>query len=213
MTDREKILLPSIEAEQHQIREVLRCILHTIIFCRALGALKPQEVDCEILSNITFVKCGDREVDKRVEEKINQFYTWLDRHPGKRGQVSLLFYEKRRKAASWFGKQAEERLYWEQWVIDVSIVESLVSQEEQSSFTLQPVRQRRHSQLQTAVEDRLTLIVRTVNDRKDHIPPVVSPSAVTFPFDISITGEGGLSSTIESVKRMLMHGSPPPVLS
>ena len=112
-------------------------------------------------------------------------------------------------------------------VIDVSIVESLVSQEEQSSFTLQPgapplslvteavpflgnpvgscpgcsssdvgqtalctpaVRQRRHSQLQTAVEDRLTLIVRTVNDRKDHIPPVVSPSAVTFPFDISITG-------------------------
>ena len=33
------------------------------------------------------VKCGDREVDKRVEEKINQFYTWLDRHPGKRGQV------------------------------------------------------------------------------------------------------------------------------
>ena len=30
-------------------------------------------------------------------------------------QVSLLFYEKRRKAASWFGKQAEERLYWEQW--------------------------------------------------------------------------------------------------
>ena len=22
-----------------------------------------------------------------MEEKINQFYTWLDRHPGKRGQV------------------------------------------------------------------------------------------------------------------------------
>ena len=34
-------------------------ILHTIIFCRALGALKPQEVDCEILSNITFVSTAD----------------------------------------------------------------------------------------------------------------------------------------------------------
>ena len=28
----------------------------------------------------------------------------------------------------------------------------------------------------------------TVNEKRDHIPPVVSGSAVTFPFDITVAG-------------------------
>ena len=161
-------------------------ILHTVIFCRALGALKPQEVDCEILSNITFVStvvtvpccCSEPEAEGHAtiagpgcvqtltghgpacrlsvvtarwtsvwrRRSINSTPGWIDiLGRGARWtsqpcvtmssglpmaacmrfdaltsshadlQVSLLFYEKRRKAASWFGKQAEERLYWEQW--------------------------------------------------------------------------------------------------
>jgi hypothetical protein len=33
--------------------------------------------------------------------------------------------------------------------------------------------------------------VTAVNDKRDHIPPVVSASAVTFPFDIQVAGWGG----------------------
>ena len=50
------------------------------------------------------------------------------------------------------------------------------------------VRARRHTKLQTAVEEALLAVICAVNDKKDHIPPVVSPHLVTFPFDITITG-------------------------
>lgn len=50
------------------------------------------------------------------------------------------------------------------------------------------VRARRHAKLQTAVELLMTLILRTVNDKKDHIPPVTSAAVLTFPFEITIAG-------------------------
>ena len=34
----------------------------------------------------------------------------------------------------------------------------------------------------------MTLVVRTINEKKDHIPPVVSSAVLTFSFDISIAG-------------------------
>lgn len=33
------------------------------------------------------VQCGDDTVARKVEEKINQLCIWVDKHPGKRGQV------------------------------------------------------------------------------------------------------------------------------
>ena len=50
------------------------------------------------------------------------------------------------------------------------------------------VRERRHAKLQAAMEDVMTAIVRQVNDKKDHIPPVTSPAVLTFPFEITIAG-------------------------
>ena len=31
--------------------------------------------------------CGDPAVDKKVEEKITQLYSWVEKHPGKKAQV------------------------------------------------------------------------------------------------------------------------------
>ena len=50
------------------------------------------------------------------------------------------------------------------------------------------MRARRHAKLQGAVEEALLAIICAVNDKKDHIPPVVSPHLVTFPFDITVAG-------------------------
>ena len=49
-------------------------------------------------------------------------------------------------------------------------------------------RSKRSAALQAELEARLAEIVRSVNERKDHIPPVVSPATVTFPFEIAIAG-------------------------
>ena len=50
------------------------------------------------------------------------------------------------------------------------------------------VRSQRQARLQAALEDLLLTIVRIVNEKKEHIPPVVSANTLTFPFDISIAG-------------------------
>ena len=50
------------------------------------------------------------------------------------------------------------------------------------------VRGKRSAALQAELEERLAEVVRSVNERKDHIPPVVSPATVTFPFEIAIAG-------------------------
>ncbi len=52
------------------------------------------------------------------------------------------------------------------------------------------MRIQRSAALQADLEERLAEIVRSVNERKDHIPPVVSSATVTFPFEISIAGCG-----------------------
>ena len=46
----------------------------------------------------------------------------------------------------------------------------------------------RQVRLQAGVEEALSAIVQSVNDYKDHIPPVTSSHTLTFPFDINISG-------------------------
>ena len=48
-------LKPVFELEQHQVREVLRILLHTVIFNRALGPVKPVERDSELFE-VTWVR-------------------------------------------------------------------------------------------------------------------------------------------------------------
>jgi len=66
------------------------------------------------------------------------------------------------------------------------------------TFAVPAVRARRHAKLQTAVEEALLAIICAVNDKKDHIPPVVSPHLVTFPFDITVAGYACLCNSLAS---------------
>jgi len=48
-------------------------------------------------------------------------------------------------------------------------------------------RQRRHATLEAALRDVITQVLLIVNEKKDHIPPVLQPDLViSFPFEISI---------------------------
>lgn len=50
------------------------------------------------------------------------------------------------------------------------------------------VRAKRHAKLQASVEQLMTLVLRTINEKKDHIPPVTSAAVLTFPFEITVAG-------------------------
>lgn len=42
--------------EPLEVREVLRCLLHTILFNRALGPVALREVDSELFDGLTWVR-------------------------------------------------------------------------------------------------------------------------------------------------------------
>jgi len=89
--------LPLLKVEAHQVREVLRCLLHTILFHRALGLVRPRDVDMELF-DVTYVQCGDAKIERRVEEKVESFCSYVERRQQTAGQaafsaqVALSFY-------------------------------------------------------------------------------------------------------------------------
>lgn len=219
MANCETYTLPSIEAEPQQVRDILRCLLHTILFNRALGHVKPQEVDCDLL-DLSYVCVDDREVHTAVEGGIGDFCSSVEkRPPGVPAQVRLAFYERRQKA-SWFGT-ADERMYWEQWFIPLRI---LSHQEAlQRSMQAEAIGPRAGavrpatspSALSSCVSEAMGCITRCVSERRDAIPPVVSSAVITYPFDITATmrDPGRASFSLGNVKKMLLQTSPPPMIS
>lgn len=47
---------------------------------------------------------------------------------------------------------------------------------------------KRKGQLQAKLEEVLTDIVKRVNERKEHIPPVTSGILIPFPYEITVAG-------------------------
>ncbi|KAF4383671.1 hypothetical protein F8388_014171, partial [Cannabis sativa] len=63
--------------------EQFQGILHTILFHRALGLVRPKDADLELF-DITYVNL---EIEKKIEEKIKQFISWVEKHPNEKSQI------------------------------------------------------------------------------------------------------------------------------
>ncbi|XP_058069281.1 autophagy-related protein 101-like [Magnolia sinica] len=207
--------LKELEVEHFEIREVLRCILHTVVFHRALGLVRPKDIDSELFE-ITYVQCGDAELEKKIDEKIDQFIGWVEKHPNKKSQICLSFYEVvKAKQAAWFGNKIE-RSYWEQWYINLNVVNSKAHSNKSNHTKVVVVpgeraleeRSMRRAALEQALRDVLFQIINFVNEKKDHIPPVPNVEGVTFPYEITIPSSSDSSFGMDMFKRMLQTGHP-----
>lgn len=59
------------KVEEHQVREVLKCIIHTIVFNRALGHVSPRDMDLQLI-NISYVEVVDDDVERLVEQGLQR---------------------------------------------------------------------------------------------------------------------------------------------
>ncbi len=63
-------------------------------------------------------------MDALLESKISEFVAFIEKQKAQDiAQLRLSFYERRRRQAGWFMLQQEERLYWEQWCVNVAVVQ------------------------------------------------------------------------------------------
>ncbi|XP_052195920.1 autophagy-related protein 101 isoform X3 [Diospyros lotus] len=210
--------LEELEVEHFEIREVLRCILHTILFHRALGLVRPKDVDLELFE-ITYVQCGDMELEKKIDEKINQFIDRVEKHPNKKNQICLSFYEMKNKQATmtWFTNKVE-RSHWEQWYINLNVVQQPKvhsGKSHHSKLVVDPgessaleERSHRRAALEASLREVLFQIIKFVNERKDHVPPIPNLEGVSFPYEITISSSSDSAFGIDMFKRMLQTGHP-----
>lgn len=206
--------LKELEVEHYQIREVLRCILHTIVFHRALGLVRPKDVDLELFE-ITYVQCGDVELEKKIDEKIEHFMSWVEKHPNKKSQICLSFYEVKSKQPSWFTNKIE-RLYWEQWYINLNVTQHPrvhSGKSYHSKVVVDPgerdseERSMRRASLEASLREVMFQILKFVNEKKDHVPPI-SEGVLYFPYEISIPSSSDSAFGMDMIKRMLQTGHP-----
>ncbi|XP_078179971.1 autophagy-related protein 101-like [Carex rostrata] len=202
--------LKELEVEQFEIREVLRCILHTIFFHRALGLVRPRDVDCELFE-LTYVQCGVAEVEKEIEEKINEFITKVSKHPNRRNQICLSFYEMKSKQSAWSSSKTE-RVYWERWFINLQIINQRMNTKskhtrvgsDHGEFSLEEKKLHR-SALEASIRENLLRIIKFANEKMDHLPHIPPNfEGISYPYEIAILSSA--ESSLDILKRMLQTG-------
>ncbi|CAG8509009.1 18080_t:CDS:2 [Rhizophagus irregularis] len=178
-----------LTVDRTAVADILR-ILHTILFYRVFGNIKPKEVD---VLDITYSAIDDPEIEKKVDDNVDQFMRILETQGNQKGQIAVMFHEKRTKKA-WFSK-SEEEICWEQWAVTINTVICRTDGE-----TLR-IRKEMSAQLTTCFLN----IIRFINDKKDHIPPITTLEANPFPFQIVIPSTTDTWGTM--LKRMLADPS------
>ncbi|CAE6454238.1 unnamed protein product [Rhizoctonia solani] len=188
------------KVDRELTKELLRGLIHAILFHRAFGFVKPtsrDSLDVTLASpNTTTVvnstNCvryfqpaiDDIELSKQVDRKVDDFKKLLDDSPGlgtagrKRGQMMVVFSEVRTKAG-WFSS-AQEEVPWEEWTI---IVEAHSKQTVSRTATSQALAQALHK-----------IIVHTSSTHGREIVPAIRTVTNTLsPFPYSIKGKVGSS--------------------
>jgi hypothetical protein len=220
--------LPELTVESYQLREVLRCVLHTVLFQRALGLVRPREVASDLF-DVSYATCGDASAERLVEERIAKCCKAFESAVAKlarsgvgaasigggaqgqgatpvaRFQVCMGFYQRRVKQV-WFQK-SEEKVYWEQWQLPLAIVRPGL----QGELTNSAARAERQNALQHALVGCMERALELADAKKDHLPPVVSSDVVCFPFDITTPSAGDSSFGMDMLRKFVSQ-SPPSML-
>ena len=63
----------------YQVREVYRCVLHTILFNRAVGWVKPRDTECEVLSRVSYARIDDAALQRNVDKNVDALYAMIDK--------------------------------------------------------------------------------------------------------------------------------------
>ncbi|KAF8723661.1 hypothetical protein HU200_021621 [Digitaria exilis] len=188
-------------------------ILHTVFFHRTLSLVRPKDVDCKFLE-ITYVQCGLPELEKEIDEKIEQFIAWVEKHPNRRSQVCLSFFDEKSKNPGWFVNKTE-RIYWEQWFINLHVTSP--KRESNSSKGLTNIgwnalveTSSRHAALESSINEVLFQIINFANEKKDHIPAI--PDRI-FNHEIMIPRDDSSSDSVfgwntDVIRRVLNSGHP-----
>ncbi|RKP06958.1 hypothetical protein THASP1DRAFT_31231 [Thamnocephalis sphaerospora] len=172
MTTPKAELFPiELTTDRSLLKDVLRALLHTILFHRVFTNIRPMEVEA---LDTSYPAIDDPEIERAVEDKLRAFARHLDTTGLDTAQILVSFFEKRTKS-TWFSK-AEEHVCWEEWPIAITCV--------------RPRDERDQAYLKQAASAQLRKllagIVHTVETHREHVPAITTNEGNPFPYQITI---------------------------
>jgi autophagy-related protein 101 len=201
----EEHVLDMVVVPHYQVKEVARCLIHTILFNRAMGPLKTHEQYCDLF-DICYAKIDSIDIDRVVEdavERLSQSLRIVGNGTAK-GRIVVSFYEKKKRKAFFGITTTEDQVNWEQWIISIVVNRQKLS----NGADFAADRNRQARQTESLMTQRILQILTMVNEKKEHLPPVNlnSDKAMVFEFKIAIPK---LEEKAENwFTRMLQQGPP-----
>ncbi|KAK2993610.1 hypothetical protein RJ640_000270 [Escallonia rubra] len=110
-------------------------------------------------------------------------------------QICLSFYEVKSKQPSWFTNKVE-RLHWEHWYINLNVAQHPKTHSGKSHHSKVLVdpgdsaleeRSIRRAALVNISTGGFVSIIKFVNEKKVHVPPIPNLEGVSFPYEITIS--------------------------
>lgn len=189
--ERPPVFSLEVLADQSLLNDVLKGVLCTIFFHRLFTSFRPKTRE---LLDLTLPSFDDLELDKMIESHAATLLQSIEAGPSNltlsssiiksHGQLAVQFFEKRPRKASWFTK-AEEKVCWEQWLLNVTILSPRTESE----------RAKARRQIENQLQATILAIIITAGNKKDHVPPITTNDANPFPYTIVISPKGETWST------------------
>eukprot|EP01104_Vermistella_antarctica_P009624 TRINITY_DN2489_c6_g1_i1.p1 TRINITY_DN2489_c6_g1~~TRINITY_DN2489_c6_g1_i1.p1 ORF type:complete len:207 (-),score=41.36 TRINITY_DN2489_c6_g1_i1:76-696(-) len=181
-----RVSLDEIVVPRKWLIECLRCLVHTVVFHRAFGTVKPREVLVEPL-DLVYARVDSPGMESRIERQLADFEGKVLGDPSIQVAQVIMSWVEERETRNLFGMASKEAIRWEQWIFSFRLKDEGVSSESV------------HTDLQKA----LIYILRTVNDHKSHIPPVQSKEVMPFPFTMEWKFPGKSTESMFGLGKML----------
>jgi len=187
----ELIELDDLDVEAYQVKEVLKVLLHSIIFQRALGECGVRDSESDLF-DLAYVQCDSQPISQQVEAYAEAFSSAVDKAEAtRRAQICVSFVERRSRTS--FGLfRSDEKVTWERWQISLTVrcaeapVETAAGNiSAGSGATGADTRQRQLDQLCDELRNRLEVILSTAASRKEHIPPEKGLCGETAWFEVT----------------------------
>ncbi|KAI0051231.1 DUF1649-domain-containing protein [Auriscalpium vulgare] len=161
--------------DRQNTKEVLRAILHAILFHRSFGTIKPKTF--EVL-DVTMPGVADPEIERLVDEKVGAFWKGMESGAYKRGQITITLSGKQQKKA-WLGITSyEEEVPWEQWIINAEIRQPK-SEQERVTFN--------ENLAATLTKSLRTMLTHTSSEQgRAAVPSITNNQVSPFPLKIVV---------------------------
>ncbi|TDL19377.1 DUF1649-domain-containing protein [Rickenella mellea] len=160
-------------------KEVLRAVLHAILFHRLFGTIKPKTI--EVL-DVTMPGVKDPKAEELVNEKVDAFWKGIEGGTSKSGQIFVTFSERKAKK-TWGFPMGEEDVVWEQWVINAEV------RQPRSELDRQTADANLSASLTKTLE---TILTHTSSEQgRAAVPLITKPDGISpFPFKINVKVAG-----------------------